>query len=91
MIRPHDIIKHEKFMDVCAYVEKAFYVKEKSLFKLKVSWINMGFNNSYWLNILSNIEIPKTKLSEWKLLPMSRQLDMKYCKFDGSLRDEEWL
>jgi hypothetical protein len=60
------IWRHYLTTDVGFVVEKAFYVPEKALWKLKVSWVNLGVcHEPLPMNITQSIEIPKAKLDEW--------------------------
>jgi hypothetical protein len=35
-----DFYTHDKFIDVMFFLKKAFYIKEKDLWELKVTWWN---------------------------------------------------
>jgi hypothetical protein len=44
--------------DVAFSVLKAFYVKEKKLWKLRVSWVNIGHCHDMWsMNIVQNMKV----------------------------------
>jgi hypothetical protein len=62
----YDIWRHYLSTDVGFTVGKAFYVPEKDLWKLKVSWVNLGIcHDPQPMGITQNIEIPGSKLGEW--------------------------
>ena len=62
----HGIWRHYLTTDVGFVVEKAFYVKEKDVWKLKVHWINLGIcHDPQPMNITQRIEIPGSKVKEW--------------------------
>ena len=62
----YDIWRHYLSTDVGFTVGKAFYVPEKDLWKLKISWVNLGIcHDPQPMGITQNIEIPGSKLGEW--------------------------
>jgi len=62
------LYKHVNNTDVALEVIKSFYVKEKSLWKLKVRWYNIVHRPTS-LGIVEKIQIPRDKWrDEWKLL-----------------------
>lgn len=62
----HHIWRHYLTTDVGFVVEKAFYVPEKRVWKLKVSWVNLGVcHDPQPMNITQRIEIHAEKVTEW--------------------------
>lgn len=60
------IWRHYLTTDVGFVVEKAFYVPEARVWKLKISWVNLGIcHDPLPMNITQRIEIPESKLDEW--------------------------
>lgn len=61
-----NIWRHYLTTDVGFVVEKAFWVPEKKVWKLKVSWVNLGIcHDPMPMNITQRIDIPEDKVREW--------------------------
>jgi hypothetical protein len=73
------IIRHERNMDVCYDVVKCFDVGDR--LKLKVQCVNMGYVNSYNLNILSKIEIDKKNIASWSECEDRNVKCLRYAKW----------
>ena len=78
--RRFDIIKHERFSDVAVLIEKICKLDHK--WKVKGTWINQGFVNTWSLGIKAKFDIPKEKIAEWLLC----QNPNAQC-----VRNEKWL
>lgn len=58
MFRPRRLYRFKVNRDVAFEVIKAFYVPEKTLWKLKISWWNIGNCHDPWrMGVDQNIEI----------------------------------
>lgn len=59
--------KHEQMRDVAFAVLERFYIEEKKLWKLTVTWFNIGKCHEPWMmDLTQKITIPADKCSEWK-------------------------
>jgi hypothetical protein len=81
MIKPGDIIKHDRFMDVAFYVSNVDPLIYNEIAITGV-WLNQGFTKSWVINkthVMLNIS--KDKLSEWS-----------YCEgpYAECFRHEKW-
>ena len=84
MFKPGKLYKHEKNTTVGMEIVKAFYVKEKSVWKLRVSWVNIGACHAPWdLNIIENVEIPRSALPSWKLIRHDARPALPPSRFFG--------
>lgn len=59
LVKRGSVIRHKRFMDVACFVISRHY----STFK--VGWINMGYVDSYFLNIPQTLKI--RDLSNWQI------------------------
>lgn len=67
MFLKSQIIKHDRALDTCLEVLAIYYGSD--YYKLKVRWINLGFNKSYYIfNRHDNIKIKKTDIPNWSFL-----------------------
>lgn len=61
MIKPGDVIKHEKFMDVCFLVSEVS--QKEDGFRVVGSWMNMGYTKSWMIDngifFIKTEDIPK--------------------------------
>jgi len=66
-MRPYRIYKHKNCIDVAIVPLKAFYVKEKDIWKLKIRWIIHKRNGDiqYDLYINQNIKLTNDDLKNW--------------------------
>lgn len=72
MFKPYGMYRHELMRDVGFEVVKSFYVKEKKLYKLKVSWWNIGNCHDGWpMQITQSIEILEDDLPRYKKISPS--------------------
>lgn len=61
------LLKHANNTDVAIEVLKRFYVKETSVWKLKVRWWNIGTKHEPWcMNIEQRIELTEAARRDWK-------------------------
>jgi len=62
----YDIWRHYLSTDVGFIANKAFYIKEKDIWNLHVSWINLGIcHEPQHMGITQKIRIPGEKVREW--------------------------
>ena len=62
----YDIWRHYLSTDVGFTVNKAFYIKEKDIWNLHVSWVNLGIcHEPQHMGITQRIRIPMDKIKEW--------------------------
>lgn len=60
------LFKHKNNTDVAFEVNKLFFVKEKRVYKLHVTWWNIGIcHDPMEMNITQKIEIPFDKAKDW--------------------------
>ena len=60
------IIKHHKFMDVAFQVDHVLGpFGSDQTYKLKGTWVNQGFVNTYFIGHQQKIEIKTADLSHW--------------------------
>lgn len=68
LIRPGDIIKHEKFMDVAVNVSFVGCLEVGATSILVAGeWMNQGFEKSWNIGKMTLFDIPVDKLTEWYL------------------------
>lgn len=82
MIKPGSFIKHERFIDVCIYVKKAYDYGHGM--EIKAVWWNMGFTKSYCIGYRQRLNIAKNKtylskqrrtaIQDWEFLATRDQL-----------------
>lgn len=59
--------KHVEMRDVAMDVVKAYYVKEKRIWKLRVLWWNIGACHKPWpMGVEQRLEIPEERRREWQ-------------------------
>lgn len=63
MFLKNRIIKHDRNMDVCYNIIHSFDTGKK--IKVKAYAVNMGYVESYYLNILLKFVIDKSDLDQW--------------------------
>jgi hypothetical protein len=67
MFKPGSFYRSTMCRDVAFEVHKAFYVKEKGLWKLKVGWWNIGRCHAPWpMGIPQRIEVRDDQLSTFQ-------------------------
>lgn len=62
--KPFDLIRHKRAMDLCVRVHKTYNIGHK--WKVKGTWINMGFVNTYSIGVSARFEIKRENLSDWE-------------------------
>lgn len=63
------LYRHVNNLTVAFQLIKAFYVREKQLWKLKVMWWNVSSRRApHPINIILRIEIPNERIKEWKTM-----------------------
>lgn len=65
------LYRHPNNRDVAFEIERKFYVKEKGVWKLKVTWWNVGTIHAPWpLGVSQRLELTEAKLLEFKPFPV---------------------
>jgi len=68
LIRPGDVIKHEKFMDVAIYVTGVGCLEHGATsIQIVGLWMNQGFEKSWFIGHPANVNLSVDKLTEWYL------------------------
>lgn len=80
MIKPGDVIKHEKFMDVCFMLSRVF--KGKKGIKVSGVWMNMGYTRSWFIED-GSFEIKMEDLQSW-LICTDEKVNpcLRYCPWE---------
>jgi hypothetical protein len=66
------LFKHPSNRDVAFEIERRFYVKEKGIWKLRVTWWNVGTCHAPWpMGLSQRIELTDQKLLEFKPFPVN--------------------
>jgi hypothetical protein len=64
MFKPGNLYRFKVNRDVAFEVHKAFYVKEKDLWKLRIGWWNIGNCHAPWpMGIPQNLQITAEQLA----------------------------
>jgi hypothetical protein len=74
MWTPVFLYRHKDNRDLAFQIVKAFYVKSKSLWKLKVMWWNIGSHKPWCMNHTQRIDIPLARQKEWVAMAMNETL-----------------
>jgi len=78
-IKPNNVIKHEKFIDVCFQVSQASELD--GAFIIKGLWINMGFERS-WIIDKGEIFIKIKDLDKWYMCTdIAQNPCLRYCEW----------
>jgi hypothetical protein len=76
-IKPGDVIKHEKFTDVCFCVSEVS--QENDGFSIVGCWMNMGYTRS-WMIDSGQIFIKYEDISKWAAcIDASSKPCIRYC------------
>lgn len=67
---PYKYYVHDKFLDVCCWILKAFYVPENGKWKLKVEWCRWyKYNNKIMhMGFSSRFEVDEEAIKAWRYL-----------------------
>lgn len=76
------IIKHKLFKDVAVQINKPI-LRFKHKYVIRGTWLNMGFNRTYNINIKCNIDIPIEKLIDWEMCLQPQMDCIRYASWEG--------
>lgn len=81
-IHKYDIIKHKNHKDVCFCVfsiEGSFGSNKK--YKVEGVYYNLGFVNSYCMNVTDKITIKESQLNDWLICQDKEAKCLRYAKW----------
>ena len=91
-IKNGDLIKHEKFLDVCLEVRDVFDYGHG--LKIRGVWWNMGFVESYSMGITVTLNVAKnsTDIASYRRTDISQWQVLSHESFlDSCFRNSKWL
>lgn len=92
LIKKHDFIKHEKFLDVCIEVTSVYDYGHG--LRIRGNWWNIGFVDSQPINCSVSLNIAKNvdDIKSYRSTDLSQWLMLSYESFtDQCFRNSKWI
>ena len=70
MFKPNRVYKHKKWKDISVLIQKSFFVREKSTYKIKFMYLlRLPDKTSFeHMNIFDSLEVNLIDLKNWKMI-----------------------
>lgn len=65
-VRVGNIYKHKNNTDVAIRILSLFYIPEKRVYNVKISWINIGPHQWFDMNLHQRINIKADDIPDWQ-------------------------